>query len=415
MSTSTPTAADKQQAIIAAAALCDNFDSLISDYGILTGAFPLEDPHIKDCFISRDIITSMELVELDDKARKLRSRVEKDARKEKYRYTPRERHENARKYLEKRFKVVVEDLKELKIHLESSFPFKYLPNCSYRLLGEVGKQPAQEIRVPQDLQQYFLRDSTLDRIFPALNGLVQSPIPHASPREEPVEQFASDPSPFQSPQTIKRTFPRFENTSQPSDRNEFMMSSKYLVKQASKSTRPRRLVAMGIAERIANTISNPQEFNHPFGILAPEVQTPQQIWRHRFPNGYSQLESAEYTRALEELLAASTRKRKLLETAMSKRLKAAQAKNSALEATLKETKKENKELKENNGQLGEKLERQRRTISRQQTSGHHRISFTDVNLKTKRKRHYDELGQEVVSKENKDPDLDLSTKRLRIS
>ncbi|PVH70919.1 hypothetical protein DL98DRAFT_540471 [Cadophora sp. DSE1049] len=418
MSMSTPSTARRSQASIAATALCDDFDLLTSDYGILTGAFPLENPAIRDCFVSRGIVTSMELAELDDEARILKSRVEKDDKKRKYRDNPRERHENARRDLEIRFADLVKILKELKEHLEKSFQFKYLPNCSYRLLGEVGKPPTQQNGIRRDTQQHLNHDEGAAGLTPSVQSHVEPPKDAPSPHIVDTTEGTASPDAVQSLKSIKRRSTRAREPHKKfSVRSEPMVLGKGTVIPAARSSRPRRLVTMGIAEKIANTTLDPQKFDHPFGKLAPEIKTPHQIWEHRFPNGYTRPDLiAEYTRTLEELLAASNRRIKMMsKTRMAKELKAAQVKNRKLTKELDKAKKEIAELQEKNKDSVERLEPQKETIIENQESSPHRILVPDSKSNGKRERHWDEPAQENDSGEDGSRDAEASAKRQRIS
>ncbi|KAH7400415.1 hypothetical protein BKA64DRAFT_708095 [Cadophora sp. MPI-SDFR-AT-0126] len=418
MSTSTSSSVERSQASIAAAALCNNFDLLISDYGILTGAFPLENSAIKSCFVSQGIITSMELTELDDEARKLKSRIEKDEKKNKYRDTPRERHERTRKDLEKTFADLVMRLKDLKVHLESSFRFKYLPNCTYRLLGEVGKPPAQRDGLPRNIHQPPIQGIATARSSHVISEKIQSAAVDSNRRELYAEQVTPERSPAQPLQLIKKRSVRSRKPALTSDNREPSISSgSEIVKTIKKSSRPRRLTKMGIAGRIANKILDFRRFDHPFGMLAPEVNTPQQIWEHRFPDGYTRPDIAiEYTRTLEQLLAASNRKIKMMPKKRKlKELSAAKAKNRKLTEELDAARKEIQELGERNTVLAERQGSQNFAITKTQMSGSYYTTFHDPKSNTKRKHRYNEPAYDDNSGRDASQDTNTSAKRQRIS
>lgn len=389
MSKSNHLAAESLPAVIAITTLCDNFDLLSSDYGILTGAFPLDNPAIKACFVSRGIITSMELTELDDEVRELKSRTQKDAKKNKYRETPRRRHEDLRKNLESKFEDLVRKLSELKGHLEATFTFRYLPNCSYRLLGELGKPAQQQIGPPRIFSQsQRIAAGSVSSVRPQANHSVDT----MSGDLSPAVKSSAGTGYVQTSLTNKRRYAHPSTLSErPLKRGKTTNPARSVAIPAFKSSRPRRLVTMGIAGKIANTILDSQQFDHPFGTLAPEVKTPQQIWEHRFPNGYSQPDpAAEYIRTLEELLASSSRKiRMISDTKIGKELNKAKARRRQLAKELNRVKEQNVELKNEKTEQPEMQEPQMLGITKYETAPPHRTVLPDQKPKKEKKRPYD--------------------------
>jgi len=396
--------------------LCDNLNCLSSDYGILTGTFPLENPAIKASFVSRGIITSMELTELDDDARELKSRMEKDAKKKKYRETPRRRHEDLRKELESRFHDLVKKLTEFKAHLEATFQFKYLPKCSYRLLGEVGKPPQQPIGLPRITPQPH---NTHNGAFAA--GAAPSAHRQVNLSEDATIQPPSpavDPVDLSSLETLDN---RIQSTraskisKQPMKQVKTTRPGRSVSSTAAKSSRPRRLVTMGIAGKIAKTVLDPQDFDHPFGTLAPEVKNSQQIWEHRFPNGYSQHDpAAEYTRTLEQMLAASNKTiRMMSKTKIGKELNKAKARSQQLTIELVKLRDQNTELNDEKKEQVDMQEPHVHGTTKNKADPPYRTLLPDHKPNNKRNHHYDEFAPKDDSANDDAPDSNTTAKRRR--
>ncbi|KAH9207156.1 hypothetical protein DL95DRAFT_483979 [Leptodontidium sp. 2 PMI_412] len=416
MPTAVTSVAKESKAMIVATAICNSLEDLISDYAILVGAFSFINPQVRESFSSRGFATSEKLLALEDRARTLKSHVSKAEQRQQYEEAARIQHVNERQDISMAFLELSENLRELKKYLEGSYPFKYLPGCSYKLLGELGTpsitptQRAGEHQVPNTQTATTAEPSTNSQ-------LVANPSSHDTTfKPESALDDATEIDPMQSPQKTERRSTRVRKRSAKSAKENDSTISCKGTPRAIKLYRPRSWIAMGIAKKVANTRLSPENFS--FGHLALDIKTPQQIWSHRFPEGWNQTASEEYACAIEQQRATARLKLKLQaksKTELAKKLKVVKADNAKLERETHFAKVVFAQREEEALSMTEKIQELEKTINKLRGGPGLRLSLKLLDRDTKSKTKVNSKRQVNESAEDKKQDFRPSDKRRRIS
>ncbi|KAH7364844.1 hypothetical protein BKA65DRAFT_573408 [Rhexocercosporidium sp. MPI-PUGE-AT-0058] len=390
MTTVTAPTVEVSKAMILVTAICDSLEDLISDYGILVGAFPIDNPQIRNEFSLRGFETSKELFDLEDRARTLRSRIAKAEKRYEYGQAARIRHSSERQEISMTFLEFSKSLRDLKKHLEATYPFKYSPGCLCSQLGELGTPSTKPAGLAGEHQTRQIQNITARE--PSMNPRIR--VRSLSNKTKETSELAPDDAVSSDlMQSFMNSETRSAKSGKSSKRSTKKQSSTKSTKRNAKSvrgdklSRPRRRATMGIAEKIANTSLRMKDFS--FGVLAPEITTPQQIWEHRFPKGSSLEDTQDET---------------------VWKLKAAVADKSKLAKELEDARAEIIKLKTESLNLTERTKHQERKIVR--FGG---ILGDNSKPRNSHKRHIHKTAKERHHDKDAEQDFDPSNKRRRIS
>ncbi|KAG4443399.1 hypothetical protein IFR05_001078 [Cadophora sp. M221] len=409
--------AEESKAMMFVTALCNSFEDLISDYGILVGAFSIDNPQIRKSFSSRGFTTSEKLLTLEDRARSLKSEISKAENRDVYGEAVRNVHQSERERISFAFLELSENLRELKKDLEGKYSFKYLPGCSYKILGELG---TPSITPTERAGNHRVKNTqTTATAEPWTNSqpVANNPLDESTSKSKSALDDTAEPEdPVQSPQKPERKSTRVRKPSATSAKEEDITAPYEGKPRAIKTRRPRYSVKMGIAEKVANTRLN--IFDLSFIYLAPNVRTPQQIWKHRFPEGWSQTASEEYTRALEQQIATARLELKIQKKSkaeISKKLKVAKADNAKLERELHFAKVVFAQKEDDALSMAEKIEEQKKTIKKLLGSSRLRLIPNVQNRDAKSKTKVNSKHQVNETAKDEKQDFDPPKKRPRTS